>query len=379
MASPSRSRSPSRPTWHLTPRRPHRTSSPGPRRRADAGGTGRAARRPAHAGRGPTPADAPAPLDDADTADQSDPVDQPTQAGMPIFDDEDDEVSWFTAAPGPAPAAPAVRGAARAAALRPRARRRRSRPAAAARRGDARPAGLLALGHRDRAAAGTGSGVIPVTEDVRRRGGRPGPLLDPAGRADRRLAAAPGRGRDRLQPRPRQDAPGRRARADSPSPTQATDGAAAAAGAGDRGRTPTSTPRATRPRRTAASAPLAVDGDPATTWPTSTYDQQFGPGGLKTGVGLVRRPRLRPGGRRDRPDDRGGSDRRHLLRHRRRPRRRRPSWSPWRSGDRGRATGCGPRLDEPASGQYLVVWLTSLPAVDATGSGARSPRSWSGG
>ncbi|WP_114423595.1 protein kinase family protein [Nocardioides houyundeii] len=34
-------------------------------------------------------------------------------------------------------------------------------------------------------------------------------------------------------------------------------------------------------------APLAVDGDPATRWRTSTYDQQFGPGGLKSGVGLV--------------------------------------------------------------------------------------------
>ncbi len=34
-------------------------------------------------------------------------------------------------------------------------------------------------------------------------------------------------------------------------------------------------------------APLAVDGDPATSWRTQTYLQQFGPGGLKTGVGLT--------------------------------------------------------------------------------------------
>jgi hypothetical protein len=32
---------------------------------------------------------------------------------------------------------------------------------------------------------------------------------------------------------------------------------------------------------------LAVDGKPGTAWPTSTYDQNFGPGGLKTGVGLL--------------------------------------------------------------------------------------------
>ena len=33
--------------------------------------------------------------------------------------------------------------------------------------------------------------------------------------------------------------------------------------------------------------PLVLDGDPATSWRTSTYKQNFGPGGLKSGVGLV--------------------------------------------------------------------------------------------
>ncbi|MDT0202431.1 hypothetical protein [Nocardioides sp. AE5] len=32
---------------------------------------------------------------------------------------------------------------------------------------------------------------------------------------------------------------------------------------------------------------LAIDGDPSTAWPTQTYRQQFGPGGLKPGVGIV--------------------------------------------------------------------------------------------
>ncbi|HSX66266.1 protein kinase family protein [Nocardioides sp.] len=36
-----------------------------------------------------------------------------------------------------------------------------------------------------------------------------------------------------------------------------------------------------------SEAKLAVDGDPATAWTTSGYDQNFGPGGLKPGVGLV--------------------------------------------------------------------------------------------
>ena len=34
-------------------------------------------------------------------------------------------------------------------------------------------------------------------------------------------------------------------------------------------------------------AALAVDGDPTTAWRTSTYEHQLGPAGLKTGVGLV--------------------------------------------------------------------------------------------
>lgn len=36
-----------------------------------------------------------------------------------------------------------------------------------------------------------------------------------------------------------------------------------------------------------SEAKLAVDGDPTTAWTTSGYDQNFGPGGLKPGVGLV--------------------------------------------------------------------------------------------
>jgi serine/threonine protein kinase len=32
---------------------------------------------------------------------------------------------------------------------------------------------------------------------------------------------------------------------------------------------------------------FVLDGDPSTTWHTSTYDQQFGPGGLKDGVGIL--------------------------------------------------------------------------------------------
>ena len=39
--------------------------------------------------------------------------------------------------------------------------------------------------------------------------------------------------------------------------------------------------------REPSSVPNVVDGDAATSWSTSTYQQNFGPAGLKTGVGLV--------------------------------------------------------------------------------------------
>src|SRR5690606_31761976 len=46
-------------------------------------------------------------------------------------------------------------------------------------------------------------------------------------------------------------------------------------------------PEGDPPEEYPEDAPLAVDGDPATAWGTQTYEQQFGPGGLKSGVGLV--------------------------------------------------------------------------------------------
>ena len=46
-------------------------------------------------------------------------------------------------------------------------------------------------------------------------------------------------------------------------------------------------PQGTPPEENPDLAPLAVDGDKATAWRTLTYKQNFGPGGLKSGVGLV--------------------------------------------------------------------------------------------
>lgn len=46
-------------------------------------------------------------------------------------------------------------------------------------------------------------------------------------------------------------------------------------------------PQANPPQENPGLAPLAVDGDRSTVWQTERYSDQLGPGGLKTGVGLV--------------------------------------------------------------------------------------------
>ena len=46
-------------------------------------------------------------------------------------------------------------------------------------------------------------------------------------------------------------------------------------------------PQGTPPEENPELAPLAVDGDKTTAWRTLNYKQNFGPGGLKSGVGLI--------------------------------------------------------------------------------------------
>jgi hypothetical protein len=109
-------------------------------------------------------------------------------------------------------------------------------------------------------------------------------------------------------------------------------------------------------------APLAVDGDPATAWRTMTYTQNFGPGGLKTGVGLTIDLGTRsavssvdltlvgaPTGVSLYVTDRLPTRVRDLS----------PVVEETLSGPRKRVT-----LDVPVSGRYLTVWLTSLPAAE---------------
>ena len=105
---------------------------------------------------------------------------------------------------------------------------------------------------------------------------------------------------------------------------------------------------------------LAVDGDPATAWRTLTYEQQLGPGGLKTGLGLVVDLGTAVAPREVTVAPRGGTTAAELYLTEERP------------SDvaglepLGRASGDQQlrwELPGEATGRYLVIWLVELPAV----------------
>jgi hypothetical protein len=109
------------------------------------------------------------------------------------------------------------------------------------------------------------------------------------------------------------------------------------------------------------SVPNVVDGDPATSWSTSTYLQNFGPAGLKTGVGLVVDLGSTQAVRRVLVSTEGGQT----------------SLAAYVTSEPptgiagltpiGTASGTGELtmdLDEAVSGRYVTVWLTLLPPVE---------------
>ena len=108
------------------------------------------------------------------------------------------------------------------------------------------------------------------------------------------------------------------------------------------------------------SVPNVLDGDATTTWSTSTYKQNFGPGGLKTGVGVIVDLGATKGVRRIVVTTQGG--RTALAAYV-------TSTAPTGVADLtpvGTAAGEGALtidLDEAVSGRYVTVWLTLLPSV----------------
>ena len=283
----------------------------------------------------------------------------PTQAGLPIFDDENDDVSWLRARDEPAPPPPPFeeppeRPLFASEARRPRFPRPDDGP------GDGPRRRVLAL----RRGPSSSSGAIPAVDDARRRP-RPGarPQLDAAGHAGRRRCWC----------------------CSSRSRSRSTSGAARPRWA------PSPTPRAehlAHPHRAdpeAAPAPftglVADDLDPQGDGEENP-DEVAGRRRRRPGHG-VDHPDLQAAARAGRPQERGRPGRRPRAGPR--PSAGRPRASsgkptgyslylsdavPTNPSSSRRSPRAGParprrraELADAPTGRYLTVWLTSLPSV----------------
>ncbi len=304
--------------------------------------------------RTPAPAPAPEPEPGPEPAPRS--TELPTQAGLPIFDDDHDDVSWIAARSEPAPPPPPFEEPPERPLFAPEPVDGPARKPRHPHRTPATRASGGSFWPWDDAPSGTGPIVTddPVEEEV-------------PGRNWLRLAAVIGaclvllvavvvafnlgRGRTPLGAVPddgEEQNPSGPASSGAPAPitgVTATD----------------LDPQGNPPEENPELAPLAVDGDPATSWRTMTYVQDLGPAGLKTGVGLVL--------------DLGAE---HTVASVDLPCAGAPPGYPLTlpppppAAVTGRApvatgTADGPRhrvsLEAGASGRFLTVWLTSLPAI----------------
>ena len=306
---------------------------------------------------------APAPLlaaAAAETMTAPDRDDIPTEAGMPVFHDGDDEVEWLRAranrpAPPPAFEEPVERPlfAPDPVDGTPARRPRPPRPS---------PTGGPDEYWPWDTATGTssGSGLLPAVppETVPgRRWLRLAMLIGGAALVLLTVVAAyqlGGGGRGNAEEEPSGDA----------SPTTSSDPSLEAF----TGLTAADfDPEGDPPEEYPELAALAVDGDPGTVWRTSTYDQQFGPGGLKSGVGLTIDLGAERAVRQVQVTVVGAETAANVYVGAAAP----TTMDGLQPVGAGTATGTGDGaaatitvdLDSAASGRYVTVWLTALPQV----------------
>lgn len=105
---------------------------------------------------------------------------------------------------------------------------------------------------------------------------------------------------------------------------------------------------------------LVIDGNKSTTWRTSTYKQQFGPGGLKPGVGLILDLKHEYAVDRLHLDLVGEPTRMSVYVGDRAPTEA-PTGTPAGSGSLG--TSGDIRLNGSPKGRYVTIWITQLPPV----------------
>jgi hypothetical protein len=213
-------------------------------------------------------------------------IDIPTEAGMPVFDDDDEEVAWLRARSTPPPPPPPFEEPP-------------ERPLFAPEPAEGAPARRMRTdvppprnGDASLAAAGfwpwdTGTGAVGAVEQTAENEAVPG-------RSWLRLAmviaaslallvgvvVAFNLGRGRTPLGAEREAPSKSPSVASPGPTAASLLTGVTAAAFD--------PLSSDGVENDDDAPLAVDGDPSTSWSTSTYADQLGPAApaLKSGVGL---------------------------------------------------------------------------------------------
>lgn len=311
---------------------------------------------PTHVAPTPVAPDAPHPDDLDPVASPPSPVDMPTQAGMPIFEDDDD-VAWLQRRAERPPPPPEFEDPPERPLFAPTppdgAPARTPRPGAAApTTGEYWP--------WDRTGPGTGSGVIPVTEVGLDDEGIPG-------RSWFRLAVLIslsllllvavviaynlGRGKTPLGAEPDPETPSSSSTGSSEltplTETTATD----------------LDPQGDPPEEYPELAAAAVDGDPATAWRTETYFDQLGPPpGLKTGVGLtVDLGSSQEFSQIDLTLIGAPSEVTYFLTDKAPRAIKGLTALEQVSADKSQVQTS---LTEPASGRYLVVWFTSLPEVD---------------
>jgi hypothetical protein len=284
------------------------------------------------------------------------PEDLPTEAGVPIFGEDGEEVEWFQARSNPPPPPPPFEEPPERPLFAPEPPDggpvRRSRAPVAA---GTPPHGQEYWPWETSTGRGTGSGLQAVTDD------------EVPGRSWFRLALGIaagvllllavvvafnlGRGKTVLGQDPD----------DGAAPTQRSERPSAAVGPLEEVTASDFDPQGQPPEENPADAPLAVDGDLETAWNTSTYRDQLGPPpGLKTGVGLVL----------DLGETRAVSQVDLALRGE--P----TAVSVYVTDTRPNGVAgltpvadeqsAGARtaipLDSPTEGQYVVIWLTSLPS-----------------
>jgi hypothetical protein len=222
----------------------------------------------------------------------------PTQAGLPIFDDENDDVSWLEKRRDPPPPPPPFEEPPVRPLFAPDDTARR-RKAPEPEQPETRPGG----GHRGPKGddywpfpgqgSSSGSGTIPAYVDP----DQPADATVPGRRALRlaglvalvllalivlAIAFNLSRGRTPLGGQ-QDDDPTGTATLSTP-PEASPDGELTALEdvvADD------FDPQGDPPEENPDDTANAIDGDPDTSWSTSTYQQQLGPGGLKSGVGLL--------------------------------------------------------------------------------------------